>query len=240
MRRARLLLGTLVEAGVVERCEAPSPAPALERAFAAIAEVERELSAFNPSSDIGRFNQAARGETLAVGPHTLAVLTVARELFEETGGLFDVAQGTGEWLLSGSELRKLSAGVRIDPGGIGKGYAVDRAFEVLQAEGLPCWVNAGGDLRVTGVDVPVVLRDEACGGARPWMLLREGALATSCFTRGARSRLSGAARARHVSVAAPRCIHSDALTKVVARSGQVDHPVLARHGATAWVHEARR
>ena len=42
-------------------------------------------------------------------------------------------------------------GMRIDLGGIAKGYAVDRAFELLTARGyLNMIVNAGGDMRVGG------------------------------------------------------------------------------------------
>jgi thiamine biosynthesis lipoprotein len=229
LRRARPALGTLVEIG------AHAPETALLAAFEALSRVEQALSAFDPSSDIGRFNDAAPGFVPA-SPDTLAVLSMAAALSEETGGLFDVTQGTGprDWALAGGGLRKLAASVRIDLGGIGKGYAVDRAFEALGASQV--WVNAGGDLRVAGFELPVALRDELDGGVRPWMILREGALATSWFGPGARSRLCGPLRARHVSVAAPSCMISDALTKVVALSARVDDPILARHGATAWVH----
>jgi FAD:protein FMN transferase len=217
LRRARPALGTLVEAGA--RADAAEEAllvqAAFNQAFLAIAEVESALSAFDPFSDIGRFNDAATGEAFAVRADTIAVLTAALELALETGCLFDVTQGSGpaDWSLKNGVLHKHSASVRIDLGGIGKGHAVDRAFEALQNAlgGAPCWINAGGDLR-------------------------DGALATSWFGPGARSKLSGDAYARHVSVAAPRCLYSDALTKVVALSGHIDAKVLARHGATAWVH----
>ena len=85
--------------------------------------------------------------------------------------------------------------------------------------------------------MPINLRDESGGGVRPWLVLRDGALATSWFGAGARSRLAGNGQAKHVSVAALRCQDADALTKVVALSGRVDDPILARHGATAWVHD---
>ena len=43
------------------------------------------------------------------------------------------------------------AGVRIDFGGIGKGYAVDRGIAVLQGLGVTrAMVNAGGDSRIIG------------------------------------------------------------------------------------------
>lgn len=38
-----------------------------------------------------------------------------------------------------------------------------------------------------------------------------------------------------ISVAAPVCMLADALTKVVAASGDDHHPLLARHGASAFV-----
>jgi len=47
------------------------------------------------------------------------------------------------------ELKK--KGMRIDLGGIAKGYAVDRAFELLTSRGYRNMiVNAGGDIRVSG------------------------------------------------------------------------------------------
>jgi FAD:protein FMN transferase len=238
-RRARPALGTLVELGA--RSAAPSSA-AFDEAFRVLREVEAALSAFDPASDIGRFNRAPAGASLEVTPDTLQVLTAAAEFAE--GGLFDITQGTGaaDWsLTSNGWLRKHTAAVRIDLGGIGKGHAVDRTFDALRGalDGAPCWVNAGGDLRVSGLELPVNLRDEMDGGVRPWMVLREGALATSYFGAGSRSRLAGAneSSARHVSVAAPLCLACDALTKVVALSGRIDAPLLTRHGATAWVHQ---
>ncbi|WP_228527376.1 hypothetical protein [Noviherbaspirillum soli] len=38
-----------------------------------------------------------------------------------------------------------------------------------------------------------------------------------------------------ISVAAPTCMLADALTKVVAASGNDHHPLLARYGASAFV-----
>jgi thiamine biosynthesis lipoprotein len=252
VRRARPALGTLVEVGVLHAAAArPEPARrAVEAAWGALAEVERALSAFVPESDIGRFNVAQGGEAIPTSPDGATVLAAAAALARETDGLFDISQGTGprDWSLGSSAgvtyLYKHRDGVRLDLGGIGKGYAVDRAFEAL-VDALAgsrleprCWVNAGGDLRVAGVDLPVQLRDEVDGGARPWLVLREGALATSWFGPGARSCLAspGVGDIRHVSVVSPLCLWSDALTKVVASTGRTDLPLLGRLGATAWLH----
>jgi thiamine biosynthesis lipoprotein len=47
-------------------------------------------------------------------------------------------------VLDGARIR-LEQGVRLDLGGIGKGYASERAAEILATAG-PCLVNAGGDI----------------------------------------------------------------------------------------------
>jgi thiamine biosynthesis lipoprotein len=254
VRRARPALGTIVELGARAPDEMHADAAAawgeaaFRAAWDAIGEVEREMSAFDPASDVARFNVAPAGAALRVSAGTAAVLRAAADLARESDGLFDPTLGTGAgaWALAGEDgaavLHKIKGDVRLDLGGIAKGYAVDRAFEALAAragDDHACWVNAGGDLRVCGVELPVCLRDERGGGARPWMRLREGALATSDFGPATRARLGGAGPAcgsAHVSVLSPSCLFSDALTKVVARSGRTDHPSLASHEAVAWLH----
>jgi FAD:protein FMN transferase len=257
IRRARPGLGTLVEVGVripdgLDEGAALGWADgAVRAAWQAVAQVERAMSPFDPGSDVWRFNQAPAGATLPVSAETAIVLRWAVALARDSQGRFDVSQGTGPgaWTLArergGMLLHKHSGAVRLDLGGIAKGHAVDRAFEALadRLGGDPeagWWINAGGDLRVHGWEVPVRLRDEQGGGARPWVGLREGALATSHFGPGARSRLSGAGAGgpRHVSVISPRCLWSDALTKVVALSHRADEPLLQRYHATAWLHPA--
>jgi FAD:protein FMN transferase len=59
----------------------------------------------------------------------------------------------GHVLVQGSTIA-LGPGVRLDLGGIGKGYAADRAAELLGEAG-PCLVNAGGDVAVRGGSWPI-------------------------------------------------------------------------------------
>jgi len=164
-------------------------------------------------------------------------------MFSDSDGLFDVSLGSAPagWLLRKRRLHKLHDGARLDLGGIAKGHAVDRAVRALQRAGAAAgWVNAGGDLRCFGgAAVELKLRDEQRGGVVHFGRLHDGAFATSCFADNARSRLSArahAATASHVSVAAPFCLMADALTKVVAASGDMNHPLLVRAGARAWLH----
>ena len=213
---------------------------AIEAAFAAVAQVQAALSVFDPDSDLSRWHALPAGAALDVGPHTARVLRAAQALQEASGGLFDLAQGSGGWRLSGRRLWRTDPATRLDAGGIAKGHAVDMAVRAMQRAGCPAgWVNAGGDLRCFGgVELPIALRDEQHGGTRALGALRDGALASSCFAPGSRSRLAGlpAHLTRHVSVVAPHCLWADALTKVVAASGDAAHPVLTRLGAQAIVH----
>jgi len=243
VRRARPLLGTLVEIGLCAQ-PAADPMAACEAGFDAITEVQRCLSRFDAHSDIARFNALPGGDWLDVQSDTQIVLAAAQRLFIDSGGAFDVSLGSAPsgWALHGRRLHKLHADARLDLGGIGKGHAVDRAVLALQRVGVAGgWVNAGGDLRTFGAaTVELKLRDEQRGGVVDFGRLQAGAFATSCFGTGARSQLCDARRDAstwsHVSVAAPSCLMADALTKVVAVSGDVEHPLLARAGAQAWLH----
>ncbi len=251
MRRARPLLGTLVEIGVanVDDTVQGAVAAAINAAFARVASIEKALTRFDPRSTIGRFNDATAGTTIEVGDDARVVLNAATRLCAASDGLFDVSRGTGAdgWVCEGAQLRKRRAEVRLDLGGIAKGHAVDAAVDALRGAGIVAgWVNAGGDLRVFGVlALPIDLRDEATGGVRRFAVLQEGAFATSwipCSPSTPASRTNGLASgassgvARHASVAAERCLWADALTKVVALAGDAQHALLRAHGAQAWLH----
>lgn len=227
VRRARPALGTLLEIGA-EPCDGCDAAFAVAAAFDRVRVVESLLSRFDAGSEIHRFNAAPAGAHIDLGADARAVLDASRALHDASGGLFDVSLGSGPegWFVDeASVLHKRRAGVSLDLGGIGKGYAVDAAVQSLRRHGVRTgWVNAGGDLRVFGaIDVPVDVRDETGGGVRRFGTLGEGAFATS--------RLRG----RQVSVAAEFCLWADALTKIVAASGDASHPLLQRYGARAWL-----
>ena len=221
-RRARPLLGTLVEISLPDEADAAL----FEVGFAAVARVQQRWSRFEPDSEIGRFNALAVGESFALKPGSARLLFMAAWLHAHSGGLFDISQGSGGWQVANGRLHKLTPMTQLDLGGIAKGWAVDRAIAALKHAGA-AWacVNAGGDLRVFGAQpVALQLRDEQRGGVREFGHLENGSFATS--QRGA----------HHVSVAAPRCVWADALTKVVAASGDTAHPVLTRFQAQAWIH----
>lgn len=108
---------------------------AARRAFAVVDRLELDLSRFVESSDITRINHLAAGESARVSVWTMECLQIARLLYDETGGAFDVSIGSGiehlELLCGGYRVQAQAGGIRIDLGGIGKGYAVDRMAEEL-------------------------------------------------------------------------------------------------------------
>jgi thiamine biosynthesis lipoprotein len=132
----------------VAHADAPYAAQAAHAAFDLVDRIERELSRFLPNSDIGRINGLAAGEASQVSPATLECLLIARHMYDLTGGAFDISIGTGlpalELDADACLVRPLAAGLRLDLGGIGKGYAVDLAAELLEEWGLERALVHGG------------------------------------------------------------------------------------------------
>ncbi len=119
-------------------CAHPDPAYARQAAQAAFDLVDRlegELSRFIANSDVSRINHLAVGESTRVSPGTMECLEIAWHLHALTGGAFDVTIGSGigrlELVPEDFTVLAREGGARLDLGGIGKGYAVDRMAEVL-------------------------------------------------------------------------------------------------------------
>jgi len=133
-------------------------AQAAQAAFDLADRLERELSRFVPNSDITRINHLAVGESTQVSPSTLECLVIARHAFDLTGGAFDVSIGTGlpslEFDPERCLVRTTKGGVRVDLGGIGKGYAVDLMAELLEEWRLERALVHGGFSSVLALEPP--------------------------------------------------------------------------------------
>jgi FAD:protein FMN transferase len=193
-RRTLRAMGTEIDLLV----DASGATAALSAAEDEFHRLEAILSRFRPDSELSLLNRAGR---LDAGPDLLRVTELALAAREDTGGRFDptvhaavVAAGYDRTFESiaadgpepearacGGEVRidrgaiELDEGVRLDFGGIGKGYAADRAAEVLAIAG-PCLVNAGGDIAVRDGAWPIAVQT-ATGLLT--VELTSGALATS-------------------------------------------------------------
>lgn len=243
MRRAQAWLGTLVE--VTLPC-AQASEPRFDAAFAAIAQVHRRMHPHARGSALLRIARRAHRAPVRVDVQTFAVLQLAQRLWRESGGRFDPAlphcgAGLGALRLSRRGRRvRCSAALRLDLGGIAKGYAVDRAVDALRAAGAQAGiVNAGGDLRVFGRDRWWPVQVRAAAALAPLCIeLRDAALATSGAADAA-PRLHDPRRGRarrhdgSVSIVAADCATADALTKPLALNPQRALRLLRRHRAHA-------
>jgi thiamine biosynthesis lipoprotein len=133
-------------------------AQAAHAAFGLLDRLEQELSRFVPNSDVSRINELEGGRSTPVSASTLECLLIARQLYELTGGAFDVSIGTGlealELAPDEHTVRAHAAGVRLDLGGIGKGYAVDRMAAVLEEWGVERALVHGGWSSVVALEPP--------------------------------------------------------------------------------------
>jgi FAD:protein FMN transferase len=265
LRRVRPALGTLVEFRV-EGLTAADAGRAIDAAFAEVQIVHRLMSFHEPHSDLGRLHRAPAGAAVRVNARThevlhwaLRIAAVSRGCFDPTIAMAQVEAGllprpeaarppdsSASWRdieLLGGERVRLRRPLWIDLGGIAKGYAVDRAIEVLRAHGATqACVNAGGDLRVYGPRAERVHLRTAGTGLAPLLEISDGAVAGSEISMMANTapHVHGRARTRivgcqSVSVVAPRCIIADALTKVVLGADEDCPRILAEFGATAGV-----
>ncbi len=146
-RFAHQAMGTTFE-GWVAGCETSYAGQAAQAVFSEVDRLEILFSRFNPSSEICQMNRLRPGQSMRIGFETYDCLTIAEKIRQETGGAFDVnfrmaqkmktraGEGNTPFLLSREggfsiALAGENSGLDLDLGGIGKGYALDRAAEIL-------------------------------------------------------------------------------------------------------------
>jgi thiamine biosynthesis lipoprotein len=234
---------------------------AAQAALAELRRVEHALSRFDDTSDLAELNRRAGHGPVAVGPDLVAVLASAVRFGRLTGGAFDAAveplmrawgfHAPRRTEPTAAELAEARAAVRaarvavgegrvslqgsatqLDLGGIGVGYGLDRAGEVLRRAGIRrALLDVSGDCLAIGappgesgwlVEIADPDRPDAVIGSTR---LRDAALATSSnlvsvvrYGRAVRGHVmdpkSGypAARCRQVSVVARTGLEADALS----------------------------
>jgi FAD:protein FMN transferase len=274
VRRARPLLGTRVEIAASGCSDERCLHAAIDAAFERIERVQQLMSYHDANSDVSRLNAVALNHAQAVNPHTYRVCEAALQFARESAGAFDPtvaarleqfgllprvsdpADAGGSWRdieLCGDNRIRFHRPLRIDLGGIAKGYAVDLAIGVLQRQLENALVNAGGDMRATGPTPQFahLRHPQAPLQTAHALTLQNAALATSAayFSRQAspQGEVSALIDARSgepylgagsVSVRACDCMSADALTKVVLFAPpSLATTCLAAHRAEAYVME---
>ncbi len=156
-RFSHAAMATVFEVHCVH-ADARYAAQAAQAAFDLVDRLEQDLSRFVENSDISRINHLAGGEATRVSPGTMECLQIAWHVYDLTGGAFDVSIGSGllrlELAPDEFTVRARDGGARLDLGGIGKGYAVDRMAEVLEEWEIPHALVHGGYSSVLALEAP--------------------------------------------------------------------------------------
>ena len=153
---------------------------AVEDAFDEVTRIEELMSTYIESSEISEINRAAAEAPVAADDELIQLILRSLDISMLTRGAFDITyDSVGQYYdfrerqrpdaetieqelkridyrlvevdrLAGT-VKFLAAGVRINLGGIAKGYAVERAVSLLRSRGIQHGiVTAGGDSRLLG------------------------------------------------------------------------------------------
>lgn len=247
-RHAFRAMGTEVEL-LLEGADSEEAGPAFARAEAEFERLEAIFSRFRPESELSRLND--RG-SLDASPELATVVELALAARDRTAGRFDptvhdalVAAGydrtfeeldgssdesgahpTGGGVRVRGSRVELDPGVRLDLGGIAKGYAAERVAALLAPVG-GCLVNAGGDVSTCGgPDGGWPVGVETPSGTIT-LALKRGALATSGSDRR-RWRTATGERHHLIDPATGRSAESDLLRVTVVASCAVEAEVAAK------------
>ena len=142
--------------------------------------IDDSMSTYKPTSEVSQVNAKAADGPMRISKELFDLLTTAKEYSVITDGAFDITYASVGYMYDfrkhihpdeaqiGKALPAVNfrhvlldpknqtvqfsqKGVRIDLGGIAKGYSVDRGIEVLKSLGFTrAYVSAGGDSRIIG------------------------------------------------------------------------------------------
>jgi thiamine biosynthesis lipoprotein len=209
----RYCMGTMFDIVVYHSPRADGEA-AVERAMAEILRLDQVMSDYKADSDLSRLNREGSRGFMPIEPSLYEVIQQSLTVSKQSGGVFDVtiAPLLKAWKHARVEgrpptdpelaaarrcvgyekvetrepdqIRFRNACVEIDLGGIGKGYAVDRALALLKAAGIRSALVNGGGSSIGAVGTPpgaegwpVRVGDGATGPTT--LVLRDRALSTS-------------------------------------------------------------
>jgi len=153
---------------------------AIDAVLDSMRHVDETMSTYKPTSEVSLVNAKAADGPMPITKELFDLLTTAKEYSVITEGAFDItyasvgymydfrnhirpSEGQIQKALPAVDYRHVlldpkkqtvqfsQKGVRIDLGGIAKGYSVDRGIEVLKSLSFTrAYVSAGGDSRIIG------------------------------------------------------------------------------------------
>lgn len=152
----------------------------IDAVMAEMRNVDQTMSPYIKTSELYRINELAATRPQVISQALFDLIKQSNAISELSGGVFDITYASVGYLYNYREHKKPStsqidallpainyrwiklddkarsiffthANVKIDLGGIAKGYAVDRSIELLQKAGVQhALVSAGGDTRMLG------------------------------------------------------------------------------------------
>ena len=180
VKRTQMHMGTLVSITAVASDKKVAQG-AIQAGFDEIKRLERLLSTWSSASELSHVNDAAGRHPVEVSRETFDIVARSIEIARLTQGGFNIAVGPAvdlwgvterQYIPSDAELDQLKAlvdwtniqldrdartiflprgGMRIDVGGIGKGYAADHAVDEMKQAGAQGGVVAlSGDIKTFG------------------------------------------------------------------------------------------
>ena len=183
IHKKKYIMGTVYEIVAYDASPERASA-AIDRALEEIARLDRVMSNYNPESDLSRLNRNGHFHPETVSPDLYEAIRDALEYSRLSDGQFDITVAPlvdlwkaalgGDKAPTAEEQEKLrecvgyqkiqlqppdrvrfhSACMRIDLGSIGKGYAVDRAVDILRSYGIKSALIDAGESTIYGLGAP--------------------------------------------------------------------------------------
>ena len=158
----------------------PAAEAAIDALLDEMRHIDESMSTYKPTSEVSQVNAKAADGPMKISKELFDLLVKAKEYSVITEGAFDITYASVGYMYNfPKHIRPTDAqiskalpavnykhvlldpknqtvqftqkGVRIDLGGIAKGYSVDCGIDVLKAHGITrAYVSAGGDSRIIG------------------------------------------------------------------------------------------
>jgi len=173
------MMGTMVSISVAESLSTVAVRKAIKDSIQEMQRIEMLFSTHTENS-IQTFNQAQQGEWVQLDLEVSEVLVRSVRVMQQSQGAFNPMLGKlkqlwafdtdvmnvpaeeeiqsvtlsltkGQLIQKGQYWQRSNGALQLDFGAIAKGYAIDRAIDILRKHGIRnAIVNAGGDLRLIG------------------------------------------------------------------------------------------
>ena len=175
----RAIMGTEIITDIWHEDEARAK-QCSEQVFNEMHRIDALMSPYLPASELSRINREAATKAVVISDELFALIKTALEFSELSDGAFDITFASAGFLYdyrrhqrpsqqqidnvlptinfrhvvlndADKSIRFAREGVKIDLGGIAKGYAVDNGIDILKRCGIKNgMVSAGGDSRILG------------------------------------------------------------------------------------------